>query len=116
MGGRVPYGMALNVGLQSVKIGTTANANTARGAIVLVHGGFVNDSGWESVRIVKKAGYRVSIVQNPTTSLADEVAITNKAVRFAIPGRREHIFDPFHECADSARQVAPMRYYQGDVA
>jgi hypothetical protein len=26
---------------------------------------------------------------------------------------REHIFDPFHECADSARQVAPMRYYQG---
>ena len=28
---------------------------------------------------------------------------------------REHIFDPFHECADSARQVAPMRYYQGHV-
>ena len=28
---------------------------------------------------------------------------------------REHIFDPFHEGADSARQVAPMRYYQGDV-
>ena len=28
---------------------------------------------------------------------------------------REHIFDPFHECADPARQVAPMRYYQGDV-
>jgi hypothetical protein len=26
---------------------------------------------------------------------------------------REHIFDPFHECADSARQVAPMRYYEG---
>jgi hypothetical protein len=27
--------------------------------------------------------------------------------------RRQHIFDPFHECADTARQVAPMRYYQG---
>jgi hypothetical protein len=28
---------------------------------------------------------------------------------------REHIFDPFHEGADSTREVAPMRYYQGDV-
>jgi hypothetical protein len=28
---------------------------------------------------------------------------------------REHLFDPFHECANSARQVAPMRYDQGDV-
>ena len=27
--------------------------------------------------------------------------------------RREHIFDPLHECADSARKVAPMRYYEG---
>src|ERR1700733_5160110 len=27
--------------------------------------------------------------------------------------RRQHIFDPFHECADSARQVAPMRDYEG---
>jgi hypothetical protein len=26
---------------------------------------------------------------------------------------REHIFDPFHECADSARQVAPMCYDEG---
>ena len=28
---------------------------------------------------------------------------------------REHIFDPFHECADSARQIAPMCHYQGDL-
>ena len=27
---------------------------------------------------------------------------------------REHIFDPFHECADSARQIAPMGYDEGD--
>jgi hypothetical protein len=26
---------------------------------------------------------------------------------------REHIFDPFHECADSTREVPPMRYYKG---
>src|SRR5271154_6329070 len=28
--------------------------------------------------------------------------------------RRQHIFDPFHECADSARQIAPMCYDEGD--
>ncbi len=26
---------------------------------------------------------------------------------------REHIFDPFHECADAARQIAPMCYDEG---
>ena len=40
--------------------------------IVLVHGGFVDGSGWEGVyRSLKKKGYNVSIVQNPTLSLAD---------------------------------------------
>ena len=56
------------------------NANTAQ-AIVLVHGGFVDGSGWEDVyRILKKDGYRVSIVQNPTTSLADDVAATKRVI------------------------------------
>lgn len=46
-------------------------------AVVLVHGGFVDGSGWEGVyRILKKDGYDVSIVQNPTTSLADDMAAT----------------------------------------
>jgi pimeloyl-ACP methyl ester carboxylesterase len=59
----------------------TVNANTARAAIVLVHGGFVDGSGWEGVyRILKNDGYRVSVVQNPTTSLADDVAATRRAV------------------------------------
>jgi len=49
--------------------------------IVLVHGGFVDGSGWEGVyRILKKGGYNVSIVQNPTTSLADDVAVTRRAL------------------------------------
>jgi pimeloyl-ACP methyl ester carboxylesterase len=57
------------------------NANTSLGAIVLVHGGFVDGSGWEDVyRILKKDGYRVSIVQNPTTSLADDVAATKRVI------------------------------------
>jgi pimeloyl-ACP methyl ester carboxylesterase len=45
--------------------------------IVLVHGGFVDGSGWEGVySILKKDGYNVSIVQNPTISLKDDVVAT----------------------------------------
>jgi pimeloyl-ACP methyl ester carboxylesterase len=59
----------------------STNANTTRGAIVLVHGGFVDGSGWEGVyQILKKDGYRVSIVQNPTTSLAADVAATKRVI------------------------------------
>lgn len=47
--------------------------------IVLVHGGFVDGSGWEGVyRSLRKKGYNVSIVQNPTLSLADDVAVTKR--------------------------------------
>ena len=36
-------------------------------SVVLVHGGFVDGAGWEGVyNILKKDGYNVSIVQNPT--------------------------------------------------
>src|SRR5687768_3815280 len=50
-------------------------------SIVLVHGGFVDGSGWEDVyRILKEDGYDVSIVQNPTISLADDVATTRRVV------------------------------------
>src|ERR1700741_3714575 len=46
-------------------------------SIVLVHGGFVDGSGWDQVyQILRKDGYAVSIVQNPTTSLADDMAAT----------------------------------------
>lgn len=49
--------------------------------IVLVHGGFVDGAGWKGVYdILKKDGYNVSIVQNPTTSLADDVAVTKRAI------------------------------------
>jgi len=53
----------------------------AMGGIVLVHGGFVDGSGWEDVyKILKKAGYNVSIVQNPTVSLEDDVAVTKRVI------------------------------------
>ena len=49
--------------------------------IVLVHGGFVDGAGWEGVyNILKKDGYSVSIVQNPTISLEDDVAATKRTL------------------------------------
>lgn len=49
--------------------------------VVLVHGGFVDGSGWEGVyKLLKKDGHSVSIVQNPTTSLADDVAATKRII------------------------------------
>ena len=45
--------------------------------VVLVHGGFVDGSGWEAVyRRLRQQGFTVSVVQNPTTSLADDVKAT----------------------------------------
>ncbi|MGD1211814.1 MAG: alpha/beta hydrolase [Candidatus Acidiferrales bacterium] len=49
--------------------------------IVLVHGGFVDGAGWEGVyKILKRDGYNVSIVQNPTISLDDDVAVTKRTL------------------------------------
>ena len=49
--------------------------------VVLVHGGFVDGSGWEGVYgILKKDGYTVAVVQNPTITLADDVAVTKRAL------------------------------------
>jgi pimeloyl-ACP methyl ester carboxylesterase len=49
--------------------------------IVLVHGGFVDGSGWEPVyRSLRNAGHQVDVVQNPTKSLADDVAVTNRVL------------------------------------
>jgi pimeloyl-ACP methyl ester carboxylesterase len=48
--------------------------------IVLVHGGFVDGSGWAGVyKLLKKEGHDVVVVQNPTLSLADDVAVTKRA-------------------------------------
>jgi pimeloyl-ACP methyl ester carboxylesterase len=49
--------------------------------IVLIHGGFVDGSGWKSVyEILTKKGYNVSVVQNPTISLADDMAVTKRVI------------------------------------
>ena len=60
-----------------------SQAKTGEGVknVVLVHGGFVDGSGWQGVYdLLKKDGYNVSIVQNPTISLADDVAVTKRTL------------------------------------
>jgi pimeloyl-ACP methyl ester carboxylesterase len=50
-------------------------------SIVLVHGAFADGSGWRGVyKILTRDGYPVTIVQNPTISLADDVAVTRRAI------------------------------------
>ena len=48
---------------------------------VLVHGAFVDGAHWEGVyKILKRDGYSVSVVQNPTISLEDDVAVTRRVL------------------------------------
>ncbi len=50
---------------------------SASGTVVLVHGGFVDGSGWQGVYdLLRKDGYNVAVVQNPTLSLEGDVAAT----------------------------------------
>ena len=73
---------------QNAVVGTVEGQDGSEGVdagrvrnVVLVHGGFVDGSGWERVHsILKKDGYKVSVVQNPTTSLADDVAATRRVL------------------------------------
>src|SRR5258706_6839552 len=59
---------------------TNNNRNGVKN-VVLVHGGFVDGSGWQGVHSeLRKRGYAVTVVQNPTTSLADDVAVTKRAL------------------------------------
>jgi pimeloyl-ACP methyl ester carboxylesterase len=74
------------VAATAMVLASSVDAAAPKGAegirnVVLVHGGFVDGSGWQGVyNILKKDGYNVTIVQNPTTSLADDVAVTQRAI------------------------------------
>ena len=78
-------GRALSALLLALTLGGGALAQPVKN-VVLVHGGFVDGSGWRGVYdILKKDGYKVSVVQNPTLSLTGDVAAT-KAVIDAVGG------------------------------
>src|SRR6266481_57845 len=81
---RIIYG-ALAIMTIILSMGENTMAQTKSTAVVknvvLVHGGLVDGSGWKDVyKILKKDGYTVSIVQEPTISLADDVAFTKRAI------------------------------------
>ena len=72
--------IALVLGYQEVFM-SQVTANSGVKNVVLVHGGFVDGSGWQGVYdTLKTDGYTVSIVQNPTISLADDVAVTKRTL------------------------------------
>lgn len=85
---RTVYTM-LSIALAATALGASAESadEAARtgdaGArnVVLVHGAFADGSGWRGVHEeLTRRGYRVSIVQNPLTSLADDVAATRRVL------------------------------------
>lgn len=62
-------------------IGMNLIASTAVISVVLVHGAFVDGSGWEGVyHLLRQQGYQVSIVQHPTISLQEDVAATKRVI------------------------------------
>jgi len=55
--------------------------NTNSAHVVLVHGGFVDGSGWQQVHdLLTAEGFPVAVVQNPTLSLEDDVAVTRRVI------------------------------------
>jgi pimeloyl-ACP methyl ester carboxylesterase len=69
----------------ALAIAGTASAATASSAriknIVLVHGAFVDGSGWKAVAdILRHDGFKVGIAQPPETSLEEDVAATNRTI------------------------------------
>lgn len=76
--------IAASIGLTGIATAqttkTTLDSKQAKN-VVLVHGAFADGSGWRGAYdILTKRGYRVTIVQNPLTSLADDVAATKRAL------------------------------------
>jgi pimeloyl-ACP methyl ester carboxylesterase len=72
--------VAIMLGVGGILLSQTKASGGVKN-VVLVHGGFVDGSGWQGVyRALKKDGYTVSIVQDPTISLADDVAVTKRTL------------------------------------
>ena len=72
---------ALAFGATAAPIKGQTQQALQRPTILLVHGGFVDGSGWEGVfGRLRKNGYTVTIVQNPTITLSDDVAATRRAI------------------------------------
>ena len=68
-------------GISSSSAALAETASTKKASVILVHGAFVDGSGWKGVYdILKRDGYDVSVVQNSTTTLTGDVAATRRAI------------------------------------
>src|ERR1700731_147614 len=77
--GMVSLAVAQGTTPHKPSISPAANAEHRIRNIVLVHGAWADGSGWKGVYdILVKAGYNVSIVQEPETSFKDDVAATKR--------------------------------------
>jgi pimeloyl-ACP methyl ester carboxylesterase len=76
----LPAIIAIVFGGSRIAMSQTSTTGNVKN-IVLVHGGFVDGSGWKGVyNTLEKKGYNITIVQNPTISLADDVAVTKRII------------------------------------
>jgi pimeloyl-ACP methyl ester carboxylesterase len=76
--------LALAMASTAALTATAAMADEKPFSVVLVHGAFVDASGWRGVYDqLTKDGYEVLVVQNPTISLKDDVALTERAIQQA---------------------------------
>ncbi|SCB11313.1 alpha/beta fold hydrolase [Rhizobium multihospitium] len=67
-------------GLAASTIAFAAQASEVKN-IVIVHGALADGSGWrKTADILEKDGFNVTVVQEPITSLADDVAATNRVL------------------------------------
>jgi pimeloyl-ACP methyl ester carboxylesterase len=75
---------ATSLAVMALGAGSAALGADGRPTVVLVHGAFVDGSGWSGVhRLLSERGYPVVVVQNPTTSVPDDVAATRRAIASA---------------------------------
>ena len=75
-----PKSMVLAI-LGGLAMSVVASASAAIKNVVLVHGAFADGSGWDAVaNILRKDGYKVSVVQHPETSYADDQKYTKAAI------------------------------------
>ena len=76
----LPKTLALALALSTTLLSAASQA-AAQPAVVIVHGAFADGSDWAKVvPLLQNRGIDVTVVQNPLTSLADDVAATQRVL------------------------------------
>ncbi len=79
-GPAVALALLLSFGTTGAAFGQTGST-TVKPSIVLVHGAFADGTGWQHViPLLERDGYTVTAVQNPLTSVADDIATTRRVI------------------------------------